>query len=393
MIYLDHAATTPMRPEVEDAMRPFYSQIFANPSNTYSPSLAARRALDSARSMIARCLNAKLPSEIVFTGCGTEADNLAVLGLARANQKRGQHVITSQIEHHAVLHAADALQRDGFSVSKVAPNSAGIVEPSQILAAIRPDTTLISIMLANNEIGTIQPLGELAQSLKGKQIYLHTDAVQAAGSIKIDVQALGVDALSISAHKFYGPKGVGALYLRTGAKPQPVNYGGGQELGLRSGTENVAGIVGMAKALQLATEDIEEFAPRMLRYRQELVEGILNSIPNSRLTGDAASRLPGSASFVFADVEGESLLVQLDRHQLYASSGSACNSSAVGTSHVLRAIGVPTGLARGSLRLTLGRLTQAEQIPQAVSIVAEAVKRLRLAGASRGRSRRANSQR
>lgn len=388
MIYMDHAATTPTHPQVVEAMLPYFTQAYGNPSNVYSLSLNSRRAIDQARATVAECLGAKQASEIVFTGCGTESDNLALLGLARAHREEGNHVIISQIEHHAILHSAQQLEREGFRVTRVSVDNNGRVNPEQVAAALTPDTTVVSIMLANNEVGTIEPIAEVAQILKGHQAFLHTDAVQAVGAIPINVQELHVDALSLSAHKFFGPKGVGALYLRTGVKPLPVNYGGGQEHGLRSGTENVPGIVGLAKALQLATTNRAERSAAVAVKRDSLIAKMQAACPDAELTGHPTLRLPGSASFVFSDIEGESLLMQLNRKNICASAGSACASSALGISHVLQAMGVPAYKGRGSLRLTISEVTTDEEIDITVEAVAQAIAKLRALGPSSRRSNR-----
>ena len=376
MIYLDNAATTAVSPEVIQTMLPFFSDFYGNPSNIYGLALTSRRALDSAREIVAKAINAKLPAEIFFTGCGTESDNLAVIGLARARKELGKHIITSTIEHPAILRACEQLQKEGFEITKVGVDKYGQVDPQKVAEAMRPTTTVVSIMLANNEVGTLQPIREIAQLLKGRQTYLHTDAVQATGAIPINVQDLGVDALSMSAHKFHGPKGVGALYLRTGVRPLSVNYGGGQEHGLRSGTENVAGIVGLAKALDLAVNGQEERVRELTQKRNYLIEKILQAVPGAELTGHPQQRLPGNASFVFPGVEGESLIMQLDRKGICASSGSACSSSALGISHVLEAIGLRAPLARGSLRLTLDNSITYKELDEAVDIIAKVALRL-----------------
>ncbi len=377
MIYLDHAATTGVLPEVVDAMLPYFSREYGNPSNVYGLSLRARRALDRARETVAGCLGARQASEIVFTGSGTEADNLALLGLARAHRGRGDHVITTRIEHHAVLHPCDALQREGFRVTRLPVDESGRVDPQSVVAACESGTILVSVMLANNEIGTLQPVAEIAALLEGRGILLHTDAVQAVGSIPVDVHALGVDALSLSAHKFYGPKGVGALYLRAGTRIEPILHGGGQERGLRSGTENVPGLAGMARALELACQDLDERALRLRGLRERLIQGILGQIPGARLTGHPDLRLPGMASFVFEGAEGESILLQLDRKGICASTGSACSTATLEPSHVLKALNLPLRLAHGSLRLSLGRENTEEQVDQVVAAVVAAVRKLR----------------
>ncbi|MGM9999464.1 MAG: cysteine desulfurase family protein [Candidatus Bruticola sp.] len=376
MIYLDNAATTAVLPEVVEAMLPFFTKFYGNPSNIYGLSLASRRALDAARASMAKSLGAKLPAEIFFTGCGTESDNLAVIGLARARRELGNHIITTTVEHHAVLHACEQLKKEGFEITKISVDSNGLLDVDKVAAALTDKTILVSVMMANNEVGTIQPIAELGRLLANHQAYLHTDAVQAAGYIPINVDELGVDALSVSAHKFHGPKGVGALYLRTGVRPLSVNYGGGQERGLRSGTENVPGIIGMAKALEMACSDQEKRAESLRAKRDYLIEKILSSVRGAELTGHPALRLPGNASFVFPGVEGESLIMQLDRKGVCASSGSACASSALGISHVLEAMGYHAPLGRGSLRLTLNDAITYAELDEAADIIIKAALKL-----------------
>ena len=329
-----------------------------------------------AREAVAKAIGAKLPAEIFFTGSGTEADNLAILGLARARKDLGKHIITSAVEHHAVLHACDQARSEGFEVTRLPVDKFGVIDLECLNKALREDTILVSIMLANNEIGSLQPIAEIAEILRKHQAYLHTDAVQAVGHIKIDVQELGVDALSLSAHKFGGPKGVGALYLRTGVRPKAIIYGGGQEHGLRSGTENVPGIVGLGKAITLATEELSMNSKLLKEKRDYIIKEISRDIELAKLTGHPERRLPGNASFVFAGVEGESLLMQLDRQGVCASAGSACSASALGVSHVLEAIGLRPSIAKGSLRLSLAPDITYEDIDKAVSIIVKSVKKL-----------------
>lgn len=374
MIYLDNAATTPVKAEVLKAMLPFFSEYYGNASNVYSLSLASRRALDSAREAVAKALNAKLPAEIFFTGCGTESDNLAVIGIAKSRRELGNHIITSAIEHHAVLNACDFLRREGFEITRLPVDKYGLVNPEQVAEALRPQTVLVSIMTANNEVGTLEPVAEIAETVRNHQAFFHTDAVQAVGAVPLDVQSMGIDALSISAHKLGGPKGVGALYLRTGVRPLPVNYGGGQERGLRSGTENVPGIMGLAKAISLAYQNFEEKLSVWRAKRDYLIKNILERVPYAQLTGHPEKRLPGHASFVFAGVEGESLVMQLDRRGICASSGAACASSALGISHVLEAMKTPQ--ARGSLRLTIDWEIDYADLDRAIEAIAESVKKL-----------------
>lgn len=376
-MYMDHSATTPVRTEVVQAMLPYFTELFGNPSSVYSLSLKSRRALDDARETVGRCLGARQPAEIVFTGSGTESDNMGVIGLARAARGRGDHVITSKVEHHAVLHACDALEKEGFRVTRLGVDEFGRVDPAAVEAAVDDRTVLVSVMLANNEIGTVQPVAEIARRVRPRGVLVHTDAVQAAGLPGMDVQALGVDALSLSAHKFYGPKGVGVLYLRTGVRLEPLVFGGGQERGLRSGTQNVAGAVGVARALELACADRDAESARLAALRERLVGRVLDEIPNARLTGHRTDRVPGHASFVFQAAEGESILLQLDRKGICASTGSACSTATLEPSHVLRALGIPVQLAHGSLRLSMGRSTTEADVDAVVDALVVAVRKLR----------------
>lgn len=377
MIYLDNAATTSTYPEVVKAMLPMFTEIYGNPSNVYSLSLQARKVMNKARSDVAKAINASQGAEITFTASGSESDNLAILGIARARADIGKHLITSRIEHHAVLNCFQALEKEGFKVTYLPVNSDGIVEVESVVKAITKETTLISIMLANNEIGTIQPIAKIAELVRNKGIYLHTDGVQAASSLKLDVQQLGVDALSISAHKFHGPKGIGALYLRQGCNPRPIIYGGGQEKGLRSGTENVPGAVGLAKALAMVNENLDEKCRHLTELRERLIEGILTNVPGTFVTGSRTERLPGTASFVIKDIEGESLIMQLDRRGICASAGAACTGHSAGGSHVLRALGLPENLIKGSLRLTLGIENTVEDVDKTIEALKESVELLR----------------
>jgi cysteine desulfurase len=384
---MDHAATTAVRPEVLEAMLPFFGERFGNPSNVYSLALDARRALDEARETVARCLGMACAGEVIFTSGGTEADNLALVGLARAHRRQGNHIITTQIEHHAVLHTCQALEREGFQVTYLPVDEQGRVSPEAVEAALRPHTILVSVMAANNEVGTLQPLAEIARRLSGRGVLLHTDAVQAAGSVPLDAQATGFDALSLSAHKLYGPKGAGALLLRSGVRLEPLLHGGGQEKGRRSGTENVPGAVGLATALRLACAEMPTAVPRLQALRDRLIGGVLASIEGVRLTGHPQERLPGLASFVFEAAEGESILLQLDRKGVCASTGSACSTATLEPSHVLRAMRLPLALARGSLRLSLGRGNTEEEVDYVLEVLPGIVSRLRSV-APRGLARR-----
>lgn len=384
-IYLDHAATTPVDPRVLDVMLPFFSERYGNPSSIYTLGRDARTALDWARSTLAEQIGSE-PREIVFTSGATESNNLAIKGVAwwrRVNDpERGNHIVVSAIEHHAVLHAAEALVPHGFELTIVEPEPDGIVRPESVEAALRPDTCLVSIMLANNEIGTIQPVRDIATVARERGITVHTDAVQAAGSLPLDVNDLGVDLLSLSAHKFYGPKGIGLLYARRHVPIAWQQHGGGQEDARRGGTENVALIVGMAAALMLANAEMEERNAQTRMLRDRLVEGILERVPDARLNGHPEQRLPNNANLSFEGVEGETLLLNLDMLGIAASSGSACSTGSTEPSHVLTAIGLPPELARGSLRLTTGKENTVEQIDRVIDAVVESVARVRaLSGA------------
>ncbi|MCS7050388.1 MAG: cysteine desulfurase [Thermomicrobium sp.] len=377
-IYLDHAATTPVDPRVLEAMLPFFSDRFGNPSSIYAAGREARAALDQARARIARILNCQA-REIVFTSGGTESDNLALKGVAfwHLLHGRGRHIVTTAFEHHAVLHSAAYLERFGFEVTYVRPDPDGIVRPDAIEAALRPDTVLVSVMYANNEIGTIQPIAEIAQRCRERGITVHTDAVQAAGTLPLDVEELGVDLLSVSAHKFYGPKGVGFLYVRTGTHILWQQHGGAQESNRRAGTENVAGIVGMARALELASEELDARNAHLLALRERLIEGILQRIPEARLNGHRQQRLPNNVNVTFEGVDGETILLNLDLHGIAASSGSACTTGSTEPSHVLLAIGLTPHQARSSIRLTLGKDNTPHQIDRTLDVLEETVTRLR----------------
>ncbi len=373
-IYMDHSATTPVDPAVKEAMLPYFSEKFGNPSSIYSIGREARRAIEESRQKIADLLGAK-KDEIIFTGSGTESDNLAIKGLAYKNRKKGDHVITSSIEHHAVLNACKYLETQGFSVTYLPVSREGFVNPADVEKAITPKTILITIMHANNEIGTIQPIEEIGRIAKEKSIPFHTDAVQTAGKIPVNVDDLGVDLLSISAHKIYGPKGAGALYIRKGIRIEPLLHGGGHERNLRSSTENVAGIVGFAKAAELARERLAE-EQKITSLRDSLIRGVLE-IKDSYLNGHPAKRLPHNANFRFSYIEGESLVLNLDMKGIAASTGSACSSTSLEPSHVLLAIGLRPEEAHGSLRLTLGLGNTKEDVDYVVSVLPEIVDKLR----------------
>jgi cysteine desulfurase len=359
-IYLDHAATTPVDPRVLEAMLPYFSQQFGNPGGIYSIGRRAAAAVDDARESVAAILNCR-PTEVIFTSGGSEADNLAIVGIARASRKPGKHIITSAIEHHAVLHTCQALEKEGYRITYLPVDDEGRLHVEDVAAAITDETILVTIMLANNEVGTIQPIAAIGELCRQRRIPFHTDAVQGGGLLALDVRALNVDALSLSAHKFYGPRGVGILYLRTGVRVAPQIHGGSQERNRRAGTENVAGIVGAARALTLAQAERDAEVARLTVLRDHLIAGILR-IEGSRLTGHATERLANNASFAFQGIEGESLLLNLDVAGIAASSGSACTSAIVDPSHVLVALGLDDTWNRGHLRLTLGHSTTMKDI-------------------------------
>jgi cysteine desulfurase len=377
LTYLDHAATTPLDERVLEAMLPYLRERWGNPSSLYSHGRVARRALDESRDTVAQVLSCR-PSEVLFTSGGTESDNLAVKGVAFARRFEGNHLVTTRIEHHAVLHTFEWLERRaGFEVSYVGVDEYGTVDLAELERVVRPGTTLVSMMMANNEVGTIQPVAEAAAIAHRVGATFHTDAIQAAGALEIDMAALGVDLLSLSGHKIYGPKGVGALYVRRGTPLLADAHGGGQERGLRAGTENVAGIVGMAEALRLAHDERVSRNEHDARLRDRLIHGLLGSISGARLTGHPTNRLPNSASFVFEDTDGESILMDLDQHDICASSGSACTSGTLEVSHVLTALGLPDQLARGSVRLTTGRAADDDGVERLIGVLPGVVARVR----------------
>ena len=353
IIYLDHAATTALDRRVLEAMLPYLTTEYGNASSIYTLGRHAMQAIDASREQVAEILNCR-PTEIAFTGCGSESDNLAIKGIAQAAQKKGNHIITSSIEHHAVLYTCQYLERFGFKTTYLPVDRYGRVNPEDVERAMTDQTILVSVMYANNEIGTIEPVAEIGRICRARKVPFHIDAVQAGGALPLDVSALNADLLSLSAHKFYGPKGTGILYIRQGMRVLPQIQGGSQERGRRAGTENVAGIVGAATALRLAYEELSEVTPRITALRDRLIEGILR-IPGSHLTGHPTERLPNNASFCFEGVEGESILLSLDLLGIAASTGSACTSGSAEPSHVLLAMGLPVELAHGSLRLTLGK--------------------------------------
>ncbi|MDF0594046.1 cysteine desulfurase NifS [Methanotrichaceae archaeon M04Ac] len=381
-IYMDHAATTPLAPEVLEAMIPYFSQRYGNPSSLHSFGREAREAVEEARAEVAALLNAE-PSEIYFTSGGTESDNLAIKGIARRNRKKGRHIITSSIEHPAVLEVCRSLTREGFEVTYLPVTREGLVEVGAVEEAVCEDTILISIMHANNEIGTIQPLEEIGKLAREKEIYFHTDGVQTAGKIPVDVRSLGIDAFSISAHKLYGPKGAGALFIRKGVRIESIQQGGGHERGMRSGTENVPGIAGLGAAARIAKENMAEESERMRSLRDRMSGWVLKNIEGSWLNGHPDKRLPSNLNFSFRYIEGESLLLHLDALGIAASTGSACSSKKLAASHVLSAIGLSPVDSHGSLRITLGMSNTEEDVDYACRAIFDSVKRLREMSAMR----------
>ena len=376
-IYLDHASTTPVRPEVVEAMAPYFTEHFGNPSSIYPLGQEASDAVAAARESLASLIGAT-PREIFFSSGGTESDNWALKGFARANATKGRHIITSAIEHHAVLHTCEALEREGFEVTYLPVDEHGLVSVEDFKAAIRPDTILASIMFANNEIGTIEPIRQLAAAAHEANVVFHTDAVQAFGHEPIDVNELGIDMLSASSHKIYGPKGVGLLYVRRGVKLQNLLDGGQQERGRRGSTENVPGIVGFARAAELAAEEIAPERDRQLALRDHAIRRILEEIPSAKLNGSWESRLANNVNFSFEFIEGEGMLLQLATRGICVSSGSACTSGSLDPSHVLLAIGLPHEIAHGSLRMTLGRDTTREDVDFAVDSLKATLQNLRM---------------
>ena len=373
---MDHSATTPVAPEVLDAMMPYFNIKYGNASSLHSFGREAREALEESRVTVAGVLKAK-PDEIIFTSGGTESDNLAIKGIAHRYQDKGKHIITTSIEHPAVLEVCRALTKAGFQVTYLPVNKEGLVELSSLESAIRDDTILISVMHANNEIGTIQPIEEIGKLAKEKDIFFHTDAVQSVGKIPTDVDKMGVDLLSLSAHKLYGPKGIGALYVRTGTRLQNIIQGGGHEKNLRSGTENVPGAVGLATAAKMADESIDEEAKRLTRLRDWLAKAILDNIKEAWINGSMEKRLPGNLNFSFRYVEGESLLLFLDSKGIAASTGSACSSKKLEPSHVLRSLGLKPEECHGSLRIAMGRSNNQGQVEYVAKAIQEAVARFR----------------
>ena len=375
--YMDYSATTYVKPEVLDAMMPFFTEKFGNPSSFYGISRETKMAIDNARAQVAKAINCD-PNEVYFTGGGSEADNWAIKGIATAHMKKGNHIITTKIEHHAVLHTCEFLEKFGFEVTYLDVNEEGFVDLKQLEEAITDKTILVSIMFANNEIGTIQPIKEIGALCREKKVLFHTDAVQAVGSVPVDVKEMNIDLLSLAGHKLYGPKGIGDLYIRRGIRIDNLIHGGGQERGRRAGTENIPGVVGLGKAIELATENIEENRARLTVLRDKLIDGILERIPYARLNGPRGDkRLPGNSNISFEFIEGESILLSLDFEGICASSGSACTSGSLDPSHVLLAIGLPHEKAHGSLRTTLGAASTEEDVEKLLNELPPIIERLR----------------
>jgi len=373
-LYFDYAATTPLHPDALAAMMPYLTENFANPSSVYTSARESRKAIDKARQTVAEAINAN-PNEIFFTSSGTEADNWIIKGSLEG--KKNCHIVTSAVEHHAIYYTCRHLEKLGHDVTYVPVDKDGFVSPDDVKMAIRPDTALVSIIMANNEVGTIQPMKEIGQITRTFGVPLHTDAVQAVGHIPVDVNELSVDSLSLSAHKFYGPKGVGALYIRKGTQLAPLFQGGAQEKGRRPGTENVAGIMGLATALEMSAKAVSYEQPRLTDLRDKLINEILASIPHAHLNGPRKDRLPGNVNVSFRFIEGESLLLHLDMQGCQASTGSACSSGALEPSHVLTAMGISHELTNGAIRFTLGRDTTQADIDSLLVMLKKSVKRLR----------------
>ena len=376
IIYFDNAATTPIRPEVYDAMRPYIESCYGNPSSVYKLARESKKAIDLARKQVADAINAD-SGEIFFTGCGSESDNWAIKGVALALKDKGKHIITTNIEHHAILHTCEFLEENGYEVTYIPVDEYGMVSADDIKKAIRPDTILVSVMTANNEIGTIEPIKEIGAVCREKGVYFHTDAVQAVGHIKIDVKEMNIDLLSLSGHKIGAPKGIGALYIRKGVKIKNLIHGGQQEKGRRAGTENVIGIVALGKAIELAVSEMEDTTERLKYLRDKIINGVLKNIEYSRLNGHPEERLPGNVNISFEFIEGESMLLMLDAKGICASSGSACTSGSLDPSHVLLAIGLPHEKAHGSLRISLGYQNTEEEVDKLLEVLPPIVQRLR----------------
>ena len=386
-VYADNAATTPLSEIAFNAMKPWLTEHYGNPSSLYRMGREAKEAINEARKVVGKCLNAAMPvnekndyapGEILFTGGGSQADNLAIRGFMHGPSSKGRkHIITSKIEHHAVLYTCEALEKEGYRVTYLNVDKEGHVDLEQLKNELSEDTALVSVMAANNEIGTIQPLKQISELAHSVGAKFHTDAVQAVGHMHIDVQEMGIDMLSLAGHKFRGPRGTGVLYVKNGIQLEPLVYGGGQERGLVSGTENTAGFIGLAAAMQDACEHLDEKMGYVKKLTDKLVKGIMENIPYSHYTGDPVNRLPGTASFVFEAIEGEGLILRLDNAGVRGSTGSACSTGSLDPSHVLMAIGLPHEIAHGSLRLTLGEQNTEEDVDYVIETVTDVVKTLR----------------
>jgi len=375
-IYMDHAATTPAHPEVVSAMSPYFSDIFGNPSSIHAFGQEARSAVEAAREKVATLINAK-KEEIVFTSGGTESDNFAIKGVAFANSKKGNHIITTPIEHHAITEPCEFMKTLGFDVTYLPVDGYGMVDPEDVKKAMTDKTILVSVMHANNEIGTIQPIEEIGRITREAGVYFHTDAVQTAGAIPVDVNKMNVDLLSISAHKLYGPKGIGCLYIKKGTKMVPFMHGGGQEKNRRGSTENVPGIVGFGKAAEIAVKELDARQAHLLPLRDKLIKGLSEKIDHSLLNGHPTKRLPNNISMCFEFVEGESMLLNLDMEGIASSTGSACSSATLEPSHVLLSIGRPHAIAHGSIRFSLGRMTTEKDVDTVLDVFPKIVDKLR----------------
>lgn len=376
IIYFDNAATTPIRPEVYEEMKPYIETYFGNASSVYGIARESKKAIDKAREQVAKALNART-EEIFFTGCGSESDNWVLKGVASALKDKGNHIITTCIEHHAILHTCEFLEENEFEVTYLPVDEYGKVSVDDLIKAIRPTTILVSVMFANNEIGTIEPIKEIGAVCREKGIYFHTDAVQAVGHVKIDVQDMNIDFLSLSGHKLGAPKGIGALYIRKGCKIKNLIHGGGQERGRRAGTENLIGIVALGKAIEMAVAEMESTTKKLTYLRDKIIKNILENVDYARLNGHPTDRLPGNVNISFEFIEGESMLLLLDSHGICASSGSACTSGSLDPSHVLLAIGLPHEKAHGSLRITLGHQNTEEEVDKLLEVLPPIVQRLR----------------
>ncbi|WP_234121055.1 cysteine desulfurase NifS [Clostridium hydrogenum] len=376
-IYMDYAATTYVKPEVFEEMKPYFTEEFGNPSSLYSFSDKTKVAINTARERVAKAINAE-KNEIYFTCGGSEADNWALKGIAFANKNKGNHIITTQIEHHAMINACKFLEKNGFEVTYLKPDAEGFISPEDVKNAITDKTILVSIMFANNEVGTIEPIKEIGKICRERKVLFHTDAVQAVGHVPVDVKDMNIDLLSLAGHKFYGPKGVGALYIRTGVKIESLIHGGGQERSKRGSTENIAGIVGLGKAIELSISEMKEESNRVAALRDKLLSGIMEKIPYTKLNGPKGEkRLPSNIDVSFIGIEGETLLLDLDFEGIFASTGSACASASLDPSHVLLALGLPHEIAHGSLRLTLGAKSTEDDVDYVLEVLPKIVKRRR----------------